>query len=536
MGANGVITSTNSGKLHSEATEAFAISPGLQLIYETAPVGLAFLSTDCRYLMINQHLTEICGVSIAGHIGRSVRETVPQVAEQVEQIVREIMRSGEPVTGVEVNGQRPDGSNVDRVWITYWHPMKTVGGAVVGINVAAEEVTDRKRAEADRDRMQERLRLLNETLAQRVEAEAQERDRLWRLSQDLLVVTDAGSGTIRNVNPAWTVTLGWTPDDLIGKTGEWLIHPDDIERSQEELIRLRGGRPSKHFENRIRCKGGSYRWLSWRAMFDSSSVYAIARDITNVKHAEEQLYTLRSELAQVSAKTTIGAMTASIAHEIRQPLASIAINAAAGLRWLNRTDPDLPEAQAALSRVIRDTQRIDEVITSIRTMFGRKTGEKISLTVSSLVGDALVLTQRELDSGLITLSNDVTDDLPPLLVDRIQLQQVLVNLIANATEAMSEIKARDRILTIASNCDGAEVILTVADTGKGIDAKELGKIFDPFFTTKPEGMGLGLSICKSIIDAHGGRLWATSQLPFGTVFHLALPVAIAQHASATASP
>jgi PAS domain S-box-containing protein len=172
MGGGYVVSSMNGGKLHSEATEAFTTSPGLQLIYETAPVGLAFLSTDCRYLMINQHLTEICGLSIADHIGRSVRETVPQVADQVEQVVQLVVRSGEPIIGVEVNGQRPDGSNVERVWITYWHPLKGENGNVIGVNVAAEEVTARKRAEAERASMQERLRRLNETLAERVEAEA----------------------------------------------------------------------------------------------------------------------------------------------------------------------------------------------------------------------------------------------------------------------------------------------------------------------------------------------------------------------------
>jgi PAS domain S-box-containing protein len=128
-----VAGSKDGGKLHSEATEVFTASGGLQLLYETAPVGLAFLSTDCRYLMINQHLTEICGISVADHIGRSVRETVPQVAEQVERIVDAIVSSGAPITGIEINGQRPDGSNVDRVWITHWYPLKVKDGSVIGI-------------------------------------------------------------------------------------------------------------------------------------------------------------------------------------------------------------------------------------------------------------------------------------------------------------------------------------------------------------------------------------------------------------------
>ncbi|MGB6284870.1 MAG: PAS domain-containing protein, partial [Xanthobacteraceae bacterium] len=160
-------------------------SPELQLVYETAPIGLAFLSTDCRYVMINQHLTEICGLPIANHIGRTVRETVPQVAEQVESIVQTILRTGESITGIEVNGQRPDGSNRDRVWITYWHPLKDRRGQIVGINVAAEEITERKRIEADLAANQAELRSINTALAERVAVQAQERDRIWNLAQDL---------------------------------------------------------------------------------------------------------------------------------------------------------------------------------------------------------------------------------------------------------------------------------------------------------------------------------------------------------------
>jgi PAS domain S-box-containing protein len=123
-------------------------APELQLLYETAPVGLAFLSPDCRYLQINRHLTEICGISVADHIGRSIRDTVPQVADQVEHVVQTILRSGEPIIGIEVSGQRPDGGNAERVWLTYWHPLKNTAGNILGINVVAEEITERKRAEA----------------------------------------------------------------------------------------------------------------------------------------------------------------------------------------------------------------------------------------------------------------------------------------------------------------------------------------------------------------------------------------------------
>ena len=216
----------------SNPVEGLTPSPELQLIYETAPIGLAFLSTDCRYLLINQRLTEICGISIADHIGRSVRETVPRVAEQVEHILQTILRSGEPITGVEVNGQRPDGSNTERVWVTYWHPLKNGSGEIVGINVAAEEITDRKRADSDLAASKERLRILNETLAERVEERVRERDRIWKLSQDLLIVTDL-SGRVVSVNPAWSAN-SWLVCRRSGRPKRRKAHPS---RRQGSLAR-----------------------------------------------------------------------------------------------------------------------------------------------------------------------------------------------------------------------------------------------------------------------------------------------------------
>jgi PAS domain S-box-containing protein len=508
---------------HSEQVEPLSDSPALQLIYETAPIGLAFLSADCHYVMINQHLTEICGISIADHIGRSVRETVPQVAEQVEHLVQTILRTGEPITGIEVNGQRPDGSNVDRVWITYWHPLKDRSGKVVGINVAAEEITERKRADAALFATQERLRNLNETLAERVEAQAQERDRIWKLSQDLLIVSEL-SGKILNVNPAWSAMLGWLPGDLVGTGGEWLVHPDDREHSFAELANLIAGRKTQHLENRILCKDGSYRWLSWFAVPDQGIIYSVGRDITNLKQAQEQLDTLRRQLAHASKQTTIGAMTGSIAHEIKQPLAAMVMNANASLRWLSKSDPNLAEVQRSLEQIVRDGHRMEEVIASIRAMFGKDVGETSQVDICILVGEVLELVRGELETHRILLRDDMHAGLPAVMAERVQLQQVLLNLIMNAIEAMSSVTGRERHLRIASGLDEqANVRITVEDTGSGIAPALLDRIFDPFFTTKSNGMGLGLSICRSIIEAYGGRLWATPRTPNGAAFHFWLP-------------
>jgi PAS domain S-box-containing protein len=617
--------------------------PELQLLYETAPIGLAFLTPDCRYLQINRHLTEICGISVADHIGRSVRETVPQVADQVEHIVETILRTGQSITGIEVHGQRPDGGNAERVWLTYWHPLKDTAGKILGINVVAEEITERKRAEAALAESEARfreladnmsqfawttdatgrrtwfnkrwydytgltledvqgtewqkllhpdhvervnrriresyesgapwedtyplrgrdgnfrwfltrampirdeagdvvrwfgtntdvtrqveaelaLRSLNETLEHRIAEQAKERDRIWNVSQDLLVVADVG-GTLLSINPAWTATLGWSEGELLGKTFEWLCHPDDRARTHVELARLAEGRKTLPFENRFRQKSDSYRWLSWRGVTDKGRLYAVARDVTDIKIAREQLRTSRRELGQVSRQTTVGAMTASIAHEVNQPLAAIVTNADAGLRWLSREEPDFDEVRALLGRIVSDGHRASEVITSIRSMFGKGAREKNSLvSVNDLLGDVLALVNGELESHQIQLRTDMLDGLPLVMAERVQLQQVLLNLITNAIEAMSSVTDRARVLSVSSMaCEADQVLITLKDSGTGIDPAHMDRIFDAFFTTKDRGMGMGLSICRSIVESHGGQLWAAPQSPYGTIFHLKLP-------------
>jgi PAS domain S-box-containing protein len=513
--------SMDRGITHSDQVGALP-SAELQLIYETAPIGLAFLSTDCRYLLINQRLTEICGVSVAEHIGRSVRDTVPDVADQVENIVQTVLRTGEPVVGIEVKGQRPDKTNAERCWTTNWHPLKGPEGTIIGISVVAEEITARKLAEAA-------LRDLNETLEQRIEAETQERMQIWNVCQDLLVICDL-EGKFLKVNPAWTATLGWHESELLGKTSQWMIHPDDREQALVETENLAAGRILNRFGLRFRGKNGSYRWLSWRAAPHQGRIYAMARDETEQKHAEDGMREAQQELERVSRQTTIGAMTASIAHEINQPLAAIVANGNAGLRWLARDNPNLDEVQKALRRIVDDGRRAADIIASIRGMFGKDTHEKLPLNVNGLLHEVLTLIQGDLERRQIALRSELHDTLPEIMGERVPLQQVLLNLIINATEAMSAVTGRERLLTIQAALNGEESIrVTVEDTGCGIDQAHVDRIFDPFFTTKSNGMGLGLSICRSIVEAHGGKLWALPRSPFGTAFHLTLPSAEAAY-------
>jgi signal transduction histidine kinase len=231
------------------------------------------------------------------------------------------------------------------------------------------------------------------------------------------------------------------------------------------------------------------------------------------------------ELARVSRLTTMGAMTASIAHEINQPLAAISTNANAGLRWLARTPPDIDEVRAALERITNDAHRAADVIDSIRSMFKKDREQGALLNLNDIVLEVLALVHGHLMEHNVSTESYLLLTLPQVQGNRVQLQQVILNLIMNAVEAMHSIGNRARVLTVTSKLQGAEnVLITVEDTGAGIDPENINRIFDAFFSTKASGMGMGLYICRSIIEAHGGRLWATPRLPYGSTFHLVLPI------------
>jgi len=387
------------------------------------------------------------------------------------------------------------------------------------------DIEDRKRATQQQAEAEKALRDLNETLEQRVEAEARERARIWNVSQDLLVVIDK-EGKYLNVNPAWTAALGWSEADLVGNTSEWLVHPSDREKTQAELARLFEGHRTLRFENRLRHNDGTYRTLSWTAVPDRGLIYAVVRDVTELKNAEEQLRASRRELAAVNRRTTMGQMTASIAHEIGQPLAAIMIHAESGLRWLINEEPDLDKVRAILRAIGDDGYRASEVIASTRSMFGKGRSEMSAVSVTAILGNVLALVNEEFERHQISVKNETLHELPQVMAERVQLQQVFLNLFMNAIDAMSSVTDRARVLAIKSRLDVSDgVLITLEDSGTGIDASHMDRIFDPFFTTKSDGMGMGLSICRSIIESHGGQLSAKPGHPHGSVFQIVLPTA-----------
>jgi signal transduction histidine kinase len=226
----------------------------------------------------------------------------------------------------------------------------------------------------------------------------------------------------------------------------------------------------------------------------------------------------------------LGELAASIAHEVNQPLAAVVANAEAGLRWLRRGTPDVDAACRSLEWIIDDGNRASEVIRRVRALANKTSIEKVPLDVNDVVRETIALVRRELISHRVTLRTELTPALPIILGDRVQLQQVIINLVMNGAEAMQSVTDRPRELVIRSGQDETQqVLVSVTDCGVGISAENADRLFNAFFTTKSGGMGMGLSICRSIMEAHGGRLWATANVPHGAMFQFTLPVN-AEHA------
>jgi C4-dicarboxylate-specific signal transduction histidine kinase len=244
--------------------------------------------------------------------------------------------------------------------------------------------------------------------------------------------------------------------------------------------------------------------------------------------ASERLSTARREMAAMVREATMRAMMASIAHELSQPLTAIVTNANAGLRWLGRPEPDVDEVRALLARIVRDGHRTGGVIAGIRSKFGEDRNEPSAVSLNDEVAGILELLDGELASRQVLVKNEMLAGLPRLMVDRARLQLALFNLVVNAIEAMESITDRHRVLTITCRpCESDDLLVTLEDSGTGIDPDHMDRMFEAFFTTKAHHTGMGLPICRKIIESHGGRLWASARHPHGSAFFVRLPIVAA---------
>lgn len=259
----------------------------------------------------------------------------------------------------------------------------------------------------------------------------------------------------------------------------------------------------------------------------SSSIVLFAFLSETVSNYTRLAHSVSAERRAREARlTAMEALSASIAHEINQPLASIVTNADAGLRWLARSDPDLSEARAALTRIVNDGHRSAEVIKGIRAMFTEGTQDRVPVDANRLIKEVLKRSLSEVKLARVSIRTEFDERLPLVTGCPVQLEQVISNLIANAIDAMSTITDRERVLRITSALHGTdEILVSVEDSGTGMAPNSKGRIFEPFFTTKPDGMGMGLMFCRSVIEAHGGRLWMSDNEPNGAIFHFTIPSA-----------
>jgi PAS domain S-box-containing protein len=337
-------------------------------------------------------------------------------------------------------------------------------------------------------------------------------------------------GRIIEANQAFLDIVGYGREDLVSDRLRWTeLTPAEWRDADKEIIaELKAlGTLQPREKEYLRKDGSRVPVLVARAIFESNQDEGIAfvLDLTERKRVEGALRDLQANLAHVARVTTLGELAASIAHEVNQSLAGVIANAAACLRWLDGGTPDLNAARRSVEWIIDDGNRASEVIRRIRALAKKTDLEKVPLDINDVVREVVALVEREVTSQQVSLRMELAPTLSMTFGDGVQLQQVMINLMMNGVEAMTLITDRPRELVIQSRQDDIQnVLISVTDCGAGIFAENEDQLFAPFFTTKSSGMGMGLSISRSIIETHGGRLWATANVPHGATFQFTLPV------------
>ncbi len=306
------------------------------------------------------------------------------------------------------------------------------------------------------------------------------------------------------------------------------IHPDDRHHVQQIIDRATNERTDSDIECRFLRPDGSVKYLHVLARaFETSSgnveYIGAVRDITERTLAEEALRQAKADLAHINRVTTVGELAASIGHEVKQPIAAAVTDANTCVRWLTRDHPDLEEARAAAMRVVKDATRASEIISRIRLLFKKGAPEWELVNVNEVIGEMIVLLHSEANRYNISVRTELAADLPQIMGDRLQLQQVLMNLMINGIDAMKDVEGARELVIASQRAEDGQLQVSISDSGVGLPAQQADQIFNAFFTTKPHGTGMGLRISRSIIESHGGRLWAADNSPRGATFQFSLP-------------
>ena len=480
-------------------------------LFGNVAVGIALAGVDGRFVEVNPAFCKMTGYSPA-----ELRHLTP------EDITHEDDRAATKGILATQGGGLSSAVSIEKryrckdgriIWgATSVVMLPVIGGEQLLAAAVVTDITERKRTEA---------------ALQRSEAYLAEGQRLshsgsfgWNVARGD-IFWSAESFNIFGYEPVPVANI-----DMVLQR----VHPEDLALARRAIAEASSSGRDFDFEHRLLMPDGTVKYLhvvghAVRDQADELEFIGSVMDVSATKHAEEELHKAQADLAHAARVMTLGELAASIAHEINQPLAAIATSSNACLRWLARTPPDLDAASRAAARISQDAHRAGDVIRSLRALAGKSGPHLMPFDIDGAIQEVLALTRTDLHRHGVELQMDLSVQVPPVTGDRVQLQQVLLNLVMNAIQAMATISDRRRELTIsASPVPPEHVQVTVEDTGPGLDPASVQRIFDPFFTTKSDGLGLGLSISRSIIEAHGGKLWASRRAPHGTAFHFTLPV------------
>ncbi len=493
------------------ATEALRDSEAQwKEVFEHNPVMYFMVDATGTVLSVNTFGAAQLGYSVSELLGQSVLQVFfEDDRDLVQKSVALCLENIGQTHSWEIRKIRKDGSVL---WVREnAKAVRRLDNQLI-VLIACEDITERKEAE-------NALRQSETYLA-----EAQRLSHTgsfgWRVASGEIIWSEE-TFRIFGYDKAPSVTL----DTVFQR-----ILPDDRARAKQTIDRASSDGNDFDHGYRLLMPDGSIKYVhaTAHAVKDASGgieFVGAVTDITARKRAEEELHEAQANLAHITRVTALGELAASIAHEVSQPLAAIVTNAAACLRWLDRETPNLEEARGTVRSIINDGSRAGEVIQRVRALVNKTAGQKAPLHLNEVVDEVITLVQHELFSHRVLLRLELAPALPLVLADRIQLQQVILNLIINGIEAMQAVTDRPRELVIRTHQDETcQILVTVKDCGIGIAADNADRLFDAFFTTKSSGMGMGLSICRSIVDGHAGRLSASGNIGPGATFQFTLPL------------
>jgi PAS domain S-box-containing protein len=476
-----------------------------QKIFENIPVIIAFRGQDRRLETVNPEFERAMGWTLKEIRGQNLDIYAVFFPDpDYRQMALDLMAAS---TGEwnDLKVSVKDGRVID-VATTF---LRLSDGSTLGIG---QDITERKRAEAELRESEARFRLVADSAPVLI----------WMSGTDKLCTY---------FNKPWLDFTGRSLEQELGNGWAEGVDPEDLQRCLDTYIQSFDRREAFRMEYRLRRHDGEFRWVldigAPRFNPDGSFAGYIGSciDVTEKRRAEEQLRQAQENLARVSRVIAMGELAATIAHEVNQPLGAVVTNASASLRWLAGQPPNLGEAREAIDRTVRDANRASEVIVKIRALLQKAPPQMEQLDVNVFIREVLTLADNELLRSGIAVQTDLAPDVPNVFGDRVQLQQVLLNLILNGIDAMRTITHRPRDLRIKSAKHPDGVLIQVHDSGDGVNPEQANHIFDPFFTTKPQGIGIGLSVGRSIVEAHGGRLWFTPGASHGVVFQFTVPKA-----------